>query len=45
MRYLFKPEVELLFANEGFETVEWFEWMTGREPGLDTWSVCFVGRS
>jgi SAM-dependent methyltransferase len=45
MRYLFKPEVELLLGNAGFQTVECFEWMTGREPGFDTWSVCFVGRS
>lgn len=45
MRYFFKPEIELLLVDAGFESVECFEWMTGRHPGLDTWSVCFLGRS
>jgi len=36
MRYLFYPEVEKLLAAE--------EWMSGREPGLDTWGVCFVAQ-
>ena len=44
MRYLFKPEIDLLFEQAGFEFVDSFEWMTGRKPGFNTWSVCFVGR-
>lgn len=43
MRYLFKPEVDFLFEQAGFNFVNGFEWMTGREPGFNTWGVCFVG--
>jgi SAM-dependent methyltransferase len=42
MRYLFTPEVEGLLTRAGFQWVTSFEWMTGRQPGVDTWSVCFV---
>jgi SAM-dependent methyltransferase len=44
MRYLFKPEVELLMHRCGLKLVDCFEWMSGRTPGCDTWGVCFVGR-
>lgn len=44
MRYLFKPEIDSLFEQAGFEFVDSFAWMTGREPGFNTWGVCFVGR-
>lgn len=44
MRYLFFPEVESLFRNAGMKLVFSCEWMTGKEPGLDTWGVCFGGR-
>lgn len=44
MRYLFKPEIDFLFEQAGFKLVESVEWMTGREPGFDTWGVCFVGK-
>jgi hypothetical protein len=44
MRYLFKPEIVLLFEQAGFKFVDSFEWITGRKPGFDTWGVCFVGR-
>ena len=42
MRYLFRPEIELLVRKSGMSVVEASEWMTGREPGFDTWGVCFV---
>jgi SAM-dependent methyltransferase len=42
MRYLFRPELELLLAQAGLAIEDAFEWMTGREPGFDTWGVCFV---
>jgi len=42
MRYLFGPEVEYLARNSGMAIVESLEWLTGREPGFDTWGVCFV---
>jgi SAM-dependent methyltransferase len=44
MRYLFKPEVDLLFADSQLKLIECREWMTKREPGLDTWGVYCVGR-
>ncbi len=45
MRYLFKPEISLLFMQSGFDYVESREWMTNREPGFDTWGVYFVARA
>ena len=44
MRYFFQPEIELLMNQAGFQLIDAFEWMTGRRPGTDTWSVCFLGR-
>ncbi|WP_432821125.1 class I SAM-dependent DNA methyltransferase [Trichloromonas sp.] len=44
MRYLFRPEIELLLRETGMAVIESFEWMTGRQPGFDTWGVCFVVR-
>jgi SAM-dependent methyltransferase len=44
MRYLFKPEIELLFTDLQLEPIECREWMSNREPGFDTWGVYFVGR-
>jgi SAM-dependent methyltransferase len=43
MRYLFKPEVDALFAGVGMTQVECGQWMTGGEPGFDTWNVYSVG--
>jgi hypothetical protein len=45
MRYLFRPEVEFFLAENRLSLIESVEWMTGREPGFDTWSVCFVARA
>jgi SAM-dependent methyltransferase len=45
MRYLFKPELELLFDTSGFSPIEYQEWMTGCEVGLNTWGVYFVARN
>lgn len=44
MRYLFKPEIDLLLTNYQLEPIKYREWMTNREPGLDTWGVYFIGR-
>lgn len=44
MRYLFKPEIDLLFDQVGFEFVDSVEWVTGREPGFNVWNVCFIGK-
>lgn len=42
MRYLFRPELELLLHEAGLRILEAREWLTGRPAGLDTWGVCFV---
>jgi len=44
MRYLFKPEVDLLLTQCGFECEAMGEWMTRNEPGWHTWGTYFVGR-
>ncbi|MBY0353710.1 methyltransferase domain-containing protein [Candidatus Babeliales bacterium] len=44
MRYLFKPEVEALFAQYGFECVAFEEWLTGKQQVSSSWGVCAVGR-
>ncbi|KAB8330534.1 class I SAM-dependent methyltransferase [Scytonema tolypothrichoides VB-61278] len=42
MRYLFKPEIELMLQEFQMRILESQEWMTNREPGFDTWGVYFV---
>ena len=43
MRYLFKPEIENFMENAGFRLEKCEEWLSGNEPGFDTWGVTFVG--
>ena len=45
MRYLFTPEIAMLLSSNHMELVWSEEWITGRVPGIDTWGVCFVGRT
>lgn len=42
MRYLFRPEIELMLATQGMNIREFATWMTGDEAGFDSWSVYFV---
>ena len=42
MRYLFKPEIELILNQFQMEVTDYREWMTNSEPGFDTWGVYFV---
>lgn len=44
MRYLFKPEVELLLREFQMQIVACSEWMSDQKAGFDTWGVCFIGR-
>jgi hypothetical protein len=44
MRYLFRPEIELLLQAAGMTIVEEMEWMTGHPLGFATWGGCFVAR-
>jgi SAM-dependent methyltransferase len=45
MRYLFRPEIELLAQTAGLRVEHACEWLTGGEPGENTWGVCFVVRA
>jgi SAM-dependent methyltransferase len=44
VRYFFLPEIEQLFEDLGIEIIKAEEWLTGKDPGLDTFGVCFVAR-
>lgn len=43
MCYLFITEIRELFASHGMTPVLFKEWLTGREPGFDSWNVCAGG--
>ncbi|HXE95473.1 MAG TPA: class I SAM-dependent methyltransferase [Dongiaceae bacterium] len=43
MRYLFLPEIRTLFEAAGMRMIFAQEWLTGKEPGMDTWGVCCGG--
>ena len=45
MRYLFKPEIELLLREFQIQVVACCEWISNREAGFDTWGVYFIGRT
>jgi SAM-dependent methyltransferase len=42
MRYLFKPEIELMLSIAQMKLIDCREWIGQREPGLETWSVYCV---
>jgi SAM-dependent methyltransferase len=42
MRYFFKPEIEYIVNQIGFNLQHVEEWLSGKEIGCDTWGVCFV---
>lgn len=44
MRYLFQPEVNLLFSHYGFTHLAVGEWMTHQQAGSNSWNVYFVGQ-
>jgi len=44
MRYLFRPEIELLLNNAGMQLVECGEWMTRDTPSFETWSIYCVAQ-
>lgn len=45
MRYLFRPEIELLFEAFSFKCIGCYEWLTNHEPGPGTWGVYFIGKA
>lgn len=44
MRHFSLPEIELLAEQTGFELIRAEEFLTGAEPGENTWGVCVVLR-
>jgi SAM-dependent methyltransferase len=44
MRYLFKPEIELMLSISQMKLVDCREWSSQREPGFETWSVYCVAK-
>ncbi len=42
VRYLFKPEIEMFMNGNGFKLLNAEQWLTGENPGFDTWGVCFI---
>ncbi len=42
MRYLFRPEIELMLHQAGLTLLDTREWLSDREPGKSSWGVCFI---
>ena len=44
MRYLFQPEIDRFVREAGMSVITAEGWITGIQPGFDTWGVCYVVR-
>jgi len=44
LRMLFKPELDLFLNDAGFNHIDFKEWFSDCDPGLDTWSVYSVAK-
>ncbi|MCA2846809.1 MAG: class I SAM-dependent methyltransferase [Pseudanabaena sp. M135S2SP2A07QC] len=44
MRYLFKPEIEMLIENSGLKIKSCQEWLTNENANFDTWNVYFLAK-
>ena len=44
LRFLFKPERDLLLNESGLTPLLYREWIIDREPGFDTWAIYVVAR-
>lgn len=44
MRYLFKPEIEMLIENSELKINNCQEWLTNENASLDTWNVYFLAK-
>ena len=42
IRYFSIPEISLIADNYGFTIIKTEEYLTKKEPGIDTWGVCFI---
>jgi len=44
MRYLFKPELDLLLQQTDMKEITCGEWMSDRKLGFDTWGACILAQ-
>jgi len=44
MRFFSIPELEFFANNSGFKIIEVQELITGKEPSINTWGICFILR-
>jgi len=44
MRYLYKPEIEILLNNSEMKLVDYREWLTNNQASFDTWGVYFIAK-
>jgi SAM-dependent methyltransferase len=44
MRHFSWPELDLLASSTGFEVLKAEEYLSGKEPGDNSWGVCFILR-
>lgn len=42
MRYLFSPEVDLLFKISGLRRLALLHWLKDDAPSLESWNACFI---
>ncbi len=42
MRHFSTPEIEMLADLSGFTLLKSEEFLTGKNPGADTWGVCYI---
>lgn len=42
MRYFTIPELENFAINSGFKVIEIKEFLSGNDPSLETWGLCFI---
>ena len=42
LRYVFKPEIELLLSSTNFKLCNYYKWLTTETPGFDSWYVVFI---
>ncbi len=42
MRHFSTPEIDFMAKLSGFRLVHSEEFLTGRQPGADTWGVCYI---
>ncbi|MFM6336068.1 MAG: class I SAM-dependent DNA methyltransferase [Dolichospermum sp.] len=45
MRYLFKPELEILLANSEMAIIDCKEWLTNQDAGFNTWGIYFFTKN